>query len=139
MTVTDAFRELDIIVARFNSDIEEFKKKLVPPKVETESLVPARPAKIVPPDLFERQSLGIRPKFGDNPARQEAGRVGGWKSGTVRAKSPDRRKRGTVNVASMSVNQHREYWRWCDARKKARKASAPVPSWATWKACVAAR
>ena len=70
-----------------------------------------------------------------NPARQAAGYVGGKAGKGVRhCSSPDRRRRGSVNFAAMTVKQRREYWRWADARRKARKAGSKQPSWEAWSA-----
>lgn len=76
---------------------------------------------------------GFEDRF--NPARREAGSAGGTSSHAPRAASPDRRKRGEAGIKDMTAAEHREYWRWADARKRARKAGITPPSWDTWQLC----
>lgn len=68
-----------------------------------------------------------------NPVRQAVGQLGGLATtGRPRAKSPDRRRRGSVMVKLMDVNQKRRYWRWCDDRKRARAAGRTPQTWTQW-------
>lgn len=81
-----------------------------------------------------------RQRFGDvgyenevNPNRQACGQLGGLATaGVKRAPCPDRRRRGSVMVKNMSVNEKRRYWRWAKFRAMQRSAGIDPVSWAAW-------
>ena len=68
-----------------------------------------------------------------NPNRQACGQLGGLATaGVKRAPCPDRRRRGSVMVKNMSVNEKRRYWRWAKFRAMQRSAGIDPVSWAAW-------
>ena len=91
----------------------------------------------LPPVTADRTT---RQRFGDvgyenkvNPNRQTCGQCGGLATaGVKRAPCPDRRRRGSVMVKNMSVNEKRRYWRWSKFRAMQRSAGIDPVSWAAW-------
>ena len=68
-----------------------------------------------------------------NPNRRACGQCGGLATaGVKRAPCPDRRRRGSVMVKNMSVNEKRRYWRWSKHRAAQRSAGVDPVSWAAW-------
>ena len=68
-----------------------------------------------------------------NPNRRACGQCGGLATaGVKRAPCPDRRRRGSVMVKNMSVNEKRRYWRWAKFRAMQRSAGVDPVSWAAW-------
>ena len=91
----------------------------------------------LPPATVDRTT---RQRLGDvgyenevNPNRQACGQLGGLATaGVKRAPCPDRRRRGSVMVKNMSVNEKRRYWRWAKFRAMQRSAGIDPVSWAAW-------
>ena len=85
-------------------------------------------------------SRAARQRLGDvgyenevNPVRRACGQCGGLATaGVKRAPCPDRRRRGSVMVKNMSVNEKRRYWRWSKFRAMQRSAGIDPVSWAAW-------
>ena len=112
-------------------------------KVKTESEPPApetRPVQLqlpLPPVTIDHP---VRRRAGDagyenevNPVRRACGQCGGLATaGVKRAPCPDRRRRGSVMVKNMSVNEKRRYWRWSKFRAMQRSAGIDPVSWAAW-------
>jgi len=93
-------------------------------------------------DLPETIEIAHRGRLGDvgyendaNPNRQAVGQIGGLATaGLKRAPCLDKRRRGSVMVKDMAVNEKRRYWRWAKDRAKARMLGATPPSWNAWTA-----
>ena len=91
----------------------------------------------LPPVTADR---AVRQRLGDvgyenevNPNRRACGQLGGLATaGVKRAPCPDRRRRGSVMVKNMSVNEKRRYWRWSKYRAAQRSAGVDPVSWAAW-------
>lgn len=91
----------------------------------------------LPPATADRAA---RRRLGDvgyenevNPNRRACGQCGGLATaGVKRAPCPDRRRRGSVMVKNMSVNEKRRYWRWSKFRAMQRSAGIDPVSWAAW-------
>ena len=91
----------------------------------------------LPPATADRAA---RQRLGDvgyenevNPNRQACGQLGGLAAAGVKhAPCPDRRRRGSVMVKNMSVNEKRRYWRWAKLRAMQRSAGIDPVSWAAW-------
>ena len=112
-------------------------------KVRTESAPPAtetRPVQLqlpLPPVTIDHPA---RRRAGDagyenevNPVRRACGQCGRLATaGVKRAPCPDRRRRGSVMVKNMSVNEKRRYWRWSKFRAMQRSAGIDPVSWAAW-------
>ncbi len=126
LKVTEVLRACNTLNALDNAYFESTVKKPVQKKLVQQEL----------PLGWSKSSrpLGDKSFEGScNPARVAAGVVGGKAGkGVKHCASPDRRRRGSVNFAAMTVRQRREYWRWADARRRARKAGAKQPSWEAW-------
>ena len=112
-------------------------------KVQAEAAPPAtetRPVQLqlsLPPVTIDRAA---HRRVGDvgyenevNPNRRACGQLGGLATaGVKRAPCPDRRRRGSVMVKNMSVNEKRRYWRWAKFRAMQRSAGIDPVSWAAW-------
>ena len=85
-------------------------------------------------DRAARQRLGdVGYENEVNPNRRACGQLGGLATaGVKRAPCPDRRRRGSVMVKNMSVNEKRRYWRWSKFRAMQRSAGVDPVSWAAW-------
>ena len=83
-------------------------------------------------DRAARQRLGdVGYENEVNPNRRACGQLGGLATaGVKRAPCPDRRRRGSVMVKDMSVNEKRRYWRWSKYRAEQRSAGLEPVSWA---------
>ena len=112
-------------------------------KVKTESEPPApetRPVQLQLPLPAVTIDHPVRRRAGDagyenevNPVRRACGQCGGLATaGVKRAPCPDRRRRGSVMVKNMSVNEKRRYWRWSKYRAAQRSAGVDPVSWAAW-------
>jgi hypothetical protein len=121
-------------VSRGFRDAAESLKQFLEPFAALEK--PKAEPKLVQQEL----DFGHRGRLGDvgyeneaNPVRQAVGQIGGLANvGKVRAACPDRRRRGTVNVKLMNVNEKRQYWRWSKDRAAARAAGQTPPRWSEW-------
>lgn len=87
-----------------------FKEKRGPGRPKAQSEAPAVRA------LSESES--------HDPARQAAGRAGGLANAGLRHLYLGRRPKGSVGFKDMTVKEKRAYWRWADARRRARREQA---------------
>jgi len=106
------------------------------PYVKARDRVPAGMTQLelglLPGTRRQAKALGDRGyETSPNPARQAAG-AAVRRPAQSRTKTT-RRPRGSVGVKDMSLAERRLYWRWADARKRARAAGITPPGWDEWR------
>lgn len=114
--------------------VDKFSAELEAPGPKTKPVQLKLPLPPVTVDRTARQRLGdVGYENEVNPNRQTCGQLGGLATaGVKRAPCPDRRRRGSVMVKNMSVNEKRRYWRWSKYRAMQRSAGIDPVSWAAW-------
>ena len=116
------------------SPVDKVQVKAEPSGPQTKPVQLKLPLPPVTAGRAARQRLGdVGYENEVNPVRRACGQCGGLATaGVKRAPCPDRRRRGSVMVKNMSVNEKRRYWRWSKFRAMQRSAGIDPVSWAAW-------
>ena len=116
------------------SPVDKVQAKAEPSGPQTKPVQLKLPLPPVTAGRAARQRLGdVGYENEVNPNRRACGQCGGLATaGVKRASCPDRRRRGSVMVKNMSVNEKRRYWRWSKFRAMQRSAGIDPVSWAAW-------